>query len=281
MLHDYFTRGTDKTKTGSMVGMEVETDFVFENGKPITTEVAGKLLQETKLRPTGVRQSLELGRQKIEIAISPQPNPALALEAMQEGLDWLYRQAAQFGARPLFEPEIHSDDELLWVQEERDAIWVNLDGREALEQLCRCSSVQFTVDVHPENAIAILNRLHAARLQEVDYAPNHRRWLNYINLSRANYRPDRYGGPEWFSDLDDYVAKLEIHEVVMHKGQPICGQASQVPDLDIDLYLRSIWWHYRLRRYGGSLAVEIRPFSRREDETFGKLWQLIANAIGL
>ena len=171
------------------------------------------------------------------------------------------------------------EGDLLWVQEERDAIWVDLDGRPALEELCRCSSVQFTVSVNPTEAIGVLNRLHAAQLHLYDYAPNHQRWLNYIAQSTAGYREDRYGDPGLFLDLQHYVARLSQHEVVMHQGQPIGRPITKVADADIELFLRSIWWHYRLRRYDHTLAVEIRPFARRKDEGFSQLWRLVAAAI--
>lgn len=281
MLLEYFTEGTERTKTGSKIGMEVETDFLDEYGDPINIQTTRKLLSAEQEKPLGLSRKLELGRQKIEVCIQPQPTANLAIEAMQEALSWLYKQASQLGAVPSFTPETQWDGNLLWVQEDRDAIWVNLDGEAALEQLCRCSSVQFTVDVNPTDAINAINSLNAAKLQEVDYAPNHQRWLNYISQSRANYRVSRYGGPEWFDSFADYATQLQQHEVVMHKGQQVRAPLDQLKNPDIDLFLRSVWWHYRLRRYGDSLVVEIRPFARREDGTLPGLWKMIAEAIGI
>lgn len=280
-LYLYFTEGTQGTKTGASMGMEVETDFLLEDGSPLPIEAARQILLATDGRPFGCEQKLELGQQKIELSMAPQPNSGLMLELAEESLAWLYGQAAQHGAYPLFAPEVQWDGDLLWVQEERDAIWVDLDGRPALEELCRCSSVQFSVSVHPDEAIVVLNRLHAAQLHDHDYAPNHQRWLNYIAQSAAGYGADRYGGPEHFLNLQDYVAQLVKHEVVMHQGQPIGKPFTEVADADIELFLRSIWWHYRLRRYGDALAVEMRPFARRQDASFAQLWQLVAETIGL
>lgn len=48
-----------------------------------------------------------------------------------------------------------------------------------------------------------------------------------------------------------------------------------------ELFLRSVWWHYRLRRYGNTLAVECRPFARREDAAIIGTAQLIRIALGI
>ena len=49
----------------------------------------------------------------------------------------------------------------------------------------------------------------------------------------------------------------------------------------IDLFLRSVWWHYRLRRYGDTLALETRPFARRGDEALNHTGRRIQQALGL
>jgi hypothetical protein len=33
----------------------------------------------------------------------------------------------------------------------------------------------------------------------------------------------------------------------------------------LTLFLRSIWWYFRLRRYGPQLCVEVRPLPRLSD----------------
>ena len=264
-LLGHFTDGTHTTITGGHIGMEIETDFLDANARPISTNVARQILNTTEGRPAHTTHKLELGRQKIELAIAPQPTPALLMEAGYEALEWLYGMAAQFGAQPLLNPEIHSEEELLWVQEERDEIWVALDGRPALEELCRCSSVQFTIDLHPGDAIEMINQLWKSGIHVTGYDRNDARWKTYISDSLAGYRADRYAGPMGFESMADYCHELMRHDVVMHQGQPLNRRLSEVPDADIDLFLRSVWWHYRLRRYGDSLAVEIRPMGRFDD----------------
>ncbi|HEX3082843.1 MAG TPA: hypothetical protein VHQ86_06395 [Candidatus Saccharimonadia bacterium] len=283
MLLEHFTNGTEGTITGRQVGCEVETDFVDAITRaPISAAVSRKILAARAGRPEGCEQKLELGRQKIELAIAPSPSAYELIERTHASLAWLYGVAGEHGAVPLFEPEISWAGDLLDVSSDpRDQVWIQLDGHPALEELCRCSSVQFTVDVHPGDAVDVLNALWGARLHERDYAPNDRRWRAYIGRSAAGYRPDRYAGPRGFDSLEDYVQQLVRHDVVMHQGRPVRLSPLEVPDLDLDLFLRSVWWHYRLRRFGGTLAVEVRPLARRHDDDIRVAWKAVATAIGL
>jgi hypothetical protein len=187
--------------------------------------------------------------------------------------------ARQYNAQPVFQPEFQWSGGLLYVQEDRDALWVQLDGRSALEHLCRCSAIQFTVDVNPNDAIPILNALNASCRIGAGYAANDRLWQRYMAESNAHYLPLRYGGPTNFSSLADYAQKLALHNVVMHQGKPVRLAPQDVPDLNVDLYLRSIWWHYRLRRYGNSLCIELRPFPRQQDENIPGVWKYVEAVI--
>ena len=283
MLLEYFTKGTAGTVTGGQVGCEIETDFVdATTGAPISKRVSQAILSAHAGLPLGCDQKLELGRQKIELALSPCDSFDHLLELTHSSLAWLYRTAAQYGALPSLSPELLWSGSLLDVSSDpRDQLWVGLDGQAALEELCRCSSVQFTIDVHPGDAIELVNALWAAGLQQLDYEPNNRRWEAYTALSLVGYRPDRYAGPEGFDSLSDYATRLAQHDVVMHEGQPVRLSPLSVPGLDTDLFLRSIWWHYRLRRYADTLAVEIRPLARRSDDCIARYWNVIAPLIGL
>ncbi|MDB5179154.1 MAG: hypothetical protein JWN01_1097 [Patescibacteria group bacterium] len=282
MLLEHFTNGTGRTTTGAQIGCEIETDFVdATSGEPITQAVSRAILASSNNRPLGCEVTLELGRQKIELAIRPCRSFDGLLGAAHEALNWLYGVAARYNARPVFAPEILWADSLLDVSSDpRDQVWVQLDGQTALEELCRCSSVQFTVDVNPWEAIGVVNALWIAEIQRLDYMANHRRWQAYIAASNASYRPDRYAGPQGFDSLADYANQLARHDVVMHQGQPVRLNPLAVSNLDIDLFLRSIWWHYRLRRYGDVLTVEIRPLGRRGDGCLEAYWQSIAPIVG-
>lgn len=263
------------------VGMEIETDFhmgfVKESATytPISPEITAALLDPSRATGPHWERKLELGRQKIELAIAPGPIEETLVRADQ-ALGQLRDDASELGATMYF-GDFDPSEELLWIQEERDEIWVALDGRPALEELCRCSSVQFTVNVTPSNAIAVINALWANWVHTWRYADNDRRWRNYIQMSAAGYREDRYGGPRRFKDLADYVDQIKKHNVVMHQGQPCNLPFDDVDSPDIELFLRSVWWHYRLRRYGDQLTVEIRPFGR--DISFKELWERLSQVL--
>jgi hypothetical protein len=277
-IYKFFTDGTQATQTGGQLGMEIETDFVQEDGvTPITEAMSGAILSAADV-PWGPK--LELGRQKIEIAVPPQRDSTQLFEMAEYGLDWLYTRARSVGAFPVQRPDFEYEGDLLWVQEERDALWVDLDGRTALEELCRCSSIQFTMDVNPEDAIQVINRLQTAQTR-INYESNDARWRKYIDASVAGYRADRYRGPEQFESIDDYVDKLATQDIVMYRGEPARMSPAQTPDLDVNLFLRSVWWDYRLRRYDDNLAVEMRPFGRCADSQFPQVWNQVAQTIGV
>ena len=266
-LRSWFLQGTERTQSGQHIGLEVETDFADRSGHAITSSVTEVLLATPA--PRGVTLSLETARQKIELAVSASATASEAIERAREALQWLYRTAAPLGAFPCFIPEFDSSESLLHPVTPRDEAWVRLDGRPALEHLCRCSSVQFTVDVSAGDAIPWINQLHQARLHERDYAANDRRWRAYISESLAGYLASRYGGLSGYQGLDHYVAELSSHSIVM-------GGAAEV-----DLFLRSVWWHYRLRRHGDRLCLEIRPLARRTDELLVSQWNSVARCLGL
>jgi hypothetical protein len=212
---------------------------------------------------------LELGRQNIELSVEPEVNFRRLFDKAKCCTNELYRLARSLGCYAKLEPAPFTfyEGQLLYVQEERDQIWVDLDGETALEKLCRCSSVQFAIDVNPNDAISWINRLWEANLHEVDYQLNDLLWKSYIAESRFGYHQDRYGGPKGFEDLDDYVSHLSQYPAVMEGNE--------------DMFLRSVWWHYRLRRYGDSLALEIRPMARRHDDDIREKWKLVADILGI
>ncbi len=276
----HFATDTQATRTGASIGAEIETHFLNESGHPIGTEVTEQLL---RLSPPGPwRLTIDLGRQLLEIAVDPHPSFETLHATILEALDWLYREAATKGAYPSPQPLLTWAQDLLWIQEERDEIWVNLDGRRALEHLCRIASVQFTISVAPNEAVTILNRLWTARFHELDY-PNDANWRRYLEQSEASYRPDRYAGPAGFDSLRHYASELARHRVVMLGGQAcdLSTEALGSSPTAIELFLRSVWWHYRLRRYDDTLTVECRPFARRDDEAIVTTWRHIADALNL
>ena len=48
MFLEYFTAGTEATQTGGQIGIEVETDFVTEDGQPIDVATSARLMLKPK-----------------------------------------------------------------------------------------------------------------------------------------------------------------------------------------------------------------------------------------
>ncbi len=279
-LVSYFTDGIT-SRTLATIGAEVETQFVDRDGQAVQTQTSQKMLGHlaengwtvngrkgdltTALAdPDGNKIFYELGRHNMEVATAAS-TPTGVLDVMRKCLAQLYESARRVGAQPFLAPILHGDEDLLVIPDERDATWLKLDGREALAPLARTSSVQFTLSVSPQEAMGILNRLGQGVGSFLADFPQDAVWKRYIAGSSAQYLSDRYGGPLAFESLEDYCQALARHDVV--QGARLVPLQA-VSRLQAPLYLRSIWWHFRLRRYGNALCIEVRPMARRADEQF-------------
>ncbi|OGD72567.1 hypothetical protein A3K29_00240 [Candidatus Collierbacteria bacterium RIFOXYB2_FULL_46_14] len=269
--------------------MEVETQFVTESGEPISVDTSQAILRRLSKFPgwkvnktkgnlitelagdTGAFFSYELGRHNIEYSSAPLSTSHIP-SLPQISLYNLYFCAKKFGAYPYFGPILKGTEDLLVIPDERDANWLKLDGREALAPLARTSSVQFTISVSPSDAISILNDLGSNMGKFLPSYPQDQVWKEYVASSKANYRPDRYGGPLIFANLENYCELLSRHDVI--QGTTLVP-FSKAQNLDIPLYLRSIWWHFRLKRYGNSLCIEVRPLPRLEDSNFNSQFKFV------
>lgn len=286
-LIEYFLEGAVDCLLGETTGMEIETQFIDINTRePITLEISQRIINELVSRygwivvkrkglliaeiesPVGDKILYELGKHNIELGTIPLP-PDLVVRHARIYLELLYDVAARHKAMPLFQPMINNweNRDLLVVPDERDATWLALDGRNALNLLAGCSAVQFTIDVTPTEAIKCLNLLGAATNRFLRDYPQEVLWRGYIRKSRAGYDPSRYGGPLIFRDLENYCERLERQRVIKN-GRLV--SSSEVQELDTSLFLRSVWWYFRLRRYGQKLCIEIRPLARREDDCLQK-----------
>lgn len=277
-LIGYFTdRITSRTL--QTIGAEIETQFVDMDGKPVQTEVSQQMLTHlaengwavetrkgnlitTLVDQNGNRIFYELGRHNMEIS-TVATTQVRVLGVVENCLTQLYEAARVVGASPYFAPVLNSNEDLLVIPDERDAIWLELDGREALAPLARISSVQFTFSVAQQDAVRILNMFGEKIEMFLTDFPQDALWKQYIRESNAGYLPNRYGGPLLFESLNDYCQALARHDVV--QGAQLVPFA-EVADLNIPLYLRSIWWHFRLKRYGNTLCIEVRPMARRTDD---------------
>lgn len=284
----YFTNGI-RTSSDNSVGIEVETSFVDRDTKrPITrgqSQAIFALLCErgwrcatrrgdlvsTIVNDVGDMIGYDLGRQNIELSAAPSDMKNVISKA-EERLTELYAAAGKCDATPFFGPVLPTDEDLLIIPDERDATWVRLDGRGPLNLLAKTSAVQFTIEVAPTKTIEILNRLGDFLDEFLGYGsvtggppylyPQEINWRRYIAESAAGYDPLRYGGPLQFKDLEDYCAQLARHAIVDGNRLIPCTEENLVK---IPLFLRSVWWYFRLRRYNDRLCIEVRPNARGQD----------------
>lgn len=279
-LIGYFTDGI-VSQTLQTVGAEIETQFVGKDGCAVQTQTSQQMLcwlaengwkvdcRKGNLITTLVDQNgnkifYELGRHNIEVSTTASTQTQV-LDVARECLAQLYEAAGRLGAEPFFAPILNGGEDLLVIPDERDAIWLELDGRNALAPLARTSSVQFTISVSPHEAVRILNKFGKSIGAFLADFPQDAVWKRYIVESAAGYLSNRYGGPLKFESLEDYCRALARHDVVQGvRLMPL----QNVANLDVSLYLRSIWWHFRLKRYGNVLCIEVRPMARRADEQF-------------
>ena len=290
-LVEYFSDGIT-SQTLQTVGAEIETQFVYMDGNAIQTQTSQNILGD--LAKNGWKVSgrkgemitaltdhignmiyYELGRHNIEVATAASTADKV-LAIVQNCLDQIYNSARRFGAKPYFAPILNGNEDLLVIPDDRDAGWLDLDGRSALAPLARTSSVQFTVAVSTDSAIQIVNRLGQNIVKFLNDYPQDSVWRQYIAESSAGYLANRYGGPLVFDSIDNYCRQLTVHNVVL--GTKLVPFASS-DSLDIPLYLRSIWWHFRLKRYNNALCVEVRPMARRTDNQFQRQLQMVLDII--
>ncbi len=279
-LISYFTDGIT-SRTLQTIGAEVETQFVDKNGVAIQTQTSQQMLGYlakngwkvdclkgsliTALVDRGGNKIFyELGRHNIEVSTAASTLDCV-LGVAKKCLAQIYQVAWMFGVEPYFAPILFGDEDLLVIPDERDATWLELDGRKALAPLARTSSVQFTFSVAIQDAVRILNGFGERIESFLADFPQDVVWKRYISDSFAGYLPDRYGGPLMFESLEGYCRALVRHDVIQGSRFVTFPNAS---DLDISLYLRSIWWHFRLKRYSNALCIEARPMARRADEQF-------------
>ncbi len=291
----YFSKGIRNSAQRS-IGMEVETSFLTQEGAPISEVTLQKILASLlKKREINIitqrgekitvlqsedheRYSYELGRQNIELSSIVHRDSKVLFGSVRRSLGLLYKCAHEHGAYPLQAPLFETEEDLLMVPDERDETWIQLDGREALKPLATITAVQFTIDVSLKEVIPVLNRLGEKIEDFLDDYPQDRVWRTYVHDSLAGYHSNRYGGPLHFESLADYCEKLALHDVV--RGGKLVPYA-KCDGVDIPLYIRSIWWYFRLKRYGDSLCIEVRPLPRREDELFEKQLRFVLDVMNL
>src|SRR3990167_4512913 len=201
-LTSYFADGIS-SETLLTIGAEVETQFVDKDGKAVQTQTSQQMLRHlaengwkvdcrkgnlitTLVDQDGNKIFYELGRHNMEVS-TVASTPACVLDVTRKCLVQLYESASRVGAQPFLAPILDGDEDLLVIPDERDAIWLELDGRDALAPLARTSSVQFTISVSPQDAMKVLNKFGKEVGSFLADFPQDAVWKQYIVDSSAKY----------------------------------------------------------------------------------------------
>jgi hypothetical protein len=254
------------------------------DGWTIDVQRNGKI---TEVKKGGYGICYELGRNNFELVTPPCPSTCPdAFDNHNKALENLIRAGKDCGATALKTSYDECSDDTLIEPDMRDEIWRQLDGP-ALFGLAHIACVHFNIDLASiEEGMGWISALSAfyERTPGWPAEANRKIWEYYIEHSLAGYEPGRYGLPP-SSTFGDYVETLSSHKVVMNgtNGTLQIAQPARpfrdCEQINIDLFLRSVWWWFRLRVRNGRLVLEVRDVPRSmpvEDS-----WQQIKKVIDL
>ena len=303
-IEGYFQKAeVSEGGTKRMVGVETETLLIDKSTlQPISMEISQMIMRDLtlfggwkvheekdgKIVCVERESSLifyELGWNNFEL-VSPayQIDNSNFMSEHENHLAQLGFTAQKFDAIATEKSWDKSLGNTLMLPDKRDKVWIDLDG-EALFGLGHIASIHFSVDLtsieEGESWIAKINELFAKN----SWPPkeNFTIWQDYIKNSLARYEYGRYGHAP--KDFSEYCKKMSEYKVVMNtNGSGPYRIANPVPfystsDVDINLFVRSVWWWTRYRVRGNKLVLEIRDIPR----TLGPKtsWELIRDVIGV
>ncbi|MBV9159368.1 MAG: hypothetical protein JO019_02095 [Candidatus Kaiserbacteria bacterium] len=232
--------------------------------------------------PAGFSYKYDAGHANFELACPPDYSARAALHKARDRLEQLYRIANSLGISPLLAPCHRGEEDTLIDLEPRDRFWLTVDGRDAFAPIARIASFQATFDVAPEEAIELINRLLQRLEHFYSWFPQFRVWQRYVHESKAGYRGDRFGGPMGFESIEEYCARIAEHKVGLIKAQRLVpfAEADLADTKEIALFIRSVWWHFRLRRNGDQLCIEVRPIGRYPDDELEARLAFVCELVG-
>jgi len=232
----------------------------------------------------------ELGWNNYELVVPPKPISASRhlFEETRERLGCLYQYAEANAAHAFVGPyDFFAEHDTLMLPDKRDEVWKELDGP-VLRILGHIASVHYTVDVTcVEEAFEFIRCLEQLRRERVTWPARESEqiWRRYVAESYAGYEQNRYGtAPTTFGSYCEALASMKV---VMNRpnGELVRFNPAlpftQTQSVDMDLFLRSVWWWERLRVRNGRLMLEIRDIPRGPDEDIEHNWRLIADCLGL
>ncbi len=292
--------------TNRQIGIEVETLVIDSNNQPITRQTSQTMFQwlidQQSWQATSHKGGFvitlqkgdftllyELGWNNLELTTPAMTSLPKLLEQTTAALSELNEATNATGSKIL--PASYDGcvgQDTLMLPDDRDRIWVDLDGP-ALSVLGHIASVHLNIDLTSiEEGLALTARYLELFERGEDGWPDAATQdirNRYITESTADYEPDRYGNPPL--TFDAYCQRLAEMKVVMNQGVNGLEIASPArpfaanKEVDIDLFLRSIWWRTRLRVRGDKLVLELRDIPRTTDEQLKKDVMMVCKHLGL
>jgi hypothetical protein len=292
-LRDYFKSARTCSMATRKIGLEVETLFCDRGSAPITKDqsqvmmnqlvACGWTIAESKQgMTTKLVKSLpgrgdffvfyELGWNNVEV-VTPTysicDRAGLLQDVRGDILPEVYEVSP---CGPLGDYcDFSENEDTLMLPDQRDQIWLKLDG-DVLPVLGHIASVHINIDLCSIAEGFEFMRLTNQMYRQMDWPPKVVAdiWSRYIGESLADYEVGRYGLPP--GNFEDYISRLSGYKVFMNTlgGQlsvlsdpkPFCDTS----DVDLDMFLRSVWWWNRLRVRNGQLVLEIRGIPRGSDD---------------
>lgn len=267
---------------------DIETESLFvdiKSEKPISLDQSRNIMENltntgygvsekkngqiAKVEKNGVIIFYELGWNNFEIITPPVSLKQIdaLIDINNKALEDLRLSGRFAGAKMLNSSWDGSLSNTLAIPDKRDEIWLDLDGP-SLYGLGHIASIHYSIDlISIEEGMGWIKILNGY-FKKTGWPPkdNFSIWKNYINGSYAKYEKNRYGQPP--DNFEIYCKRLASYKVVMNRSGGALSIAnpplpfSKTKDIDIDLFLRSVWWWSRLRVRSGNLALEIRDIPR-------------------
>ncbi len=287
-LIKYFQQAKTTKSSKRTLGLEIETLFISK-GQPISMKISQAIMSEliqkflwnentktnriiTNIEKDGFNIIYDLGWNLFELTSPPYllSQHKKLIQKCEEKLQELYRCASKYGAEPIFGPFDGFHNKTLIIPDKRDEIWLKLDGP-VLKELGHIASVHYNLSLSSiaEGMRLIKNINTLYRKLNIPPESVRQAWEKYIKNSWAKYEIDRYAVPP--ETFDQYCYKLSRFKVVMNiKKNKLIREKGEafytLDEVDIDLFLRSVWWWTRLRKRNGKLILEIRGFPRQSDK---------------
>jgi len=286
-IKDYFVNARTCQKYPRHIGTEIETLIIsIKDDQPISQKISKKIMRRlvdehgytineeengliTKIGKNGYELFYELGWNNFEI-ISP-AYPIENVDAMfsrnDKRLQELESVCQYFGAKIIDTSWDNDLSNTLIMPDKRDEIWLKLDGQ-SLYGLGHIASIHLNIDLASiDEGMEWIEKLNRY-FKQVQWPPEKNRtiWEAYLKYSFANYEEDRYAQPP--ETFVEYCQKLSEYKVVMNRvnGELEIARPAQTfaetENVDLNLFLRSIWWWSRLRVRNGKLVLEIRDIPR-------------------